>query len=146
MTHLGPLNFFLGISVSRIEKGMFLSQKKYATDLLDHSNMFGRSPCRTLIDISSKFRFSSLDATPVAISDVYTSRHFFCCTTDLPIYALFIHDPCKPHLYALNYILHYLHSTLDHGLHMYATTTSKLLAYSDADWGGCRTTRRSTSG
>lgn len=39
MTDLGDLNYFLGISVRRDSKGMFLSQKKYALDLLDRAHM-----------------------------------------------------------------------------------------------------------
>ncbi|GKC58604.1 ribonuclease H-like domain-containing protein [Tanacetum coccineum] len=33
MTDLGPLNYFLGVSVTRNTSGMFLSQQKYATEL-----------------------------------------------------------------------------------------------------------------
>nr|GEX20781.1 copia protein [Tanacetum cinerariifolium] len=38
------------------------------------------------------------------------------------------------------------YATLDHGLQLYASSTSQLVAYSDADWAGCPTTRCSTSG
>jgi hypothetical protein len=38
MTDLGPLQHFLGISVARNSKGMFLSQEQYTTELLDHAN------------------------------------------------------------------------------------------------------------
>nr|GEX40514.1 ribonuclease H-like domain-containing protein [Tanacetum cinerariifolium] len=61
MTDLGPLNYFLGVSVTRDTFGMFLSQQNYATEF-------------------------------------------------------------------------------------YSSSTSTLVAYSDADWAGCPTTRRSTSG
>jgi hypothetical protein len=43
-------------------------------------------------------------------------------------------------------VLRYLHGTLDHSLKLQCTTTSTLVAYSDADWAGCPDTRRSTSG
>ncbi|GJW34987.1 ribonuclease H-like domain-containing protein [Tanacetum coccineum] len=35
---------------------------------------------------------------------------------------------------------------LSYGIQLYSSTTSSLVAYSDADWAGCPTTRRSTSG
>ncbi|GJU67587.1 ribonuclease H-like domain-containing protein [Tanacetum coccineum] len=38
-----------------------------------------------------------------------------------------------------------LSGTLDHGLQLYTSLTSQLIAYSDADWAGFPTTRRSTS-
>ncbi|GJY68102.1 ribonuclease H-like domain-containing protein [Tanacetum coccineum] len=40
----------------------------------------------------------------------------------------------------------YVRGTLSYGLQLYSSTTSSLVAYSDADWAGCPTTRRSTYG
>ncbi|GJZ91789.1 ribonuclease H-like domain-containing protein [Tanacetum coccineum] len=59
---------------------------------------------------------------------------------------LFMHDPREPHFSALKRILRYVRGTLTSGLQLYSSTTSSLVAYSDADWAGCPTTRRSTSG
>nr|GFA40432.1 ribonuclease H-like domain-containing protein [Tanacetum cinerariifolium] len=36
--------------------------------------------------------------------------------------------------------------TLDYGLQLFASSTTSLVAYSDADWAGCPATRRSISG
>nr|GEU30757.1 ribonuclease H-like domain-containing protein [Tanacetum cinerariifolium] len=55
-------------------------------------------------------------------------------------------DPREPYFLALNWILRYVHDTLDHGLQLYSSSTASLVASSDADWAGCPTTRRSTSG
>ncbi|GJV74486.1 ribonuclease H-like domain-containing protein [Tanacetum coccineum] len=57
-----------------------------------------------------------------------------------------MHDPREPHFLALKDILRYVRSTLDFGLQLYASSTRSRVAYSDADWVGCPTTRRSTSG
>ncbi|GKE38194.1 ribonuclease H-like domain-containing protein, partial [Tanacetum coccineum] len=43
-------------------------------------------------------------------------------------------------------ILRYVHGTLDYGLQLFSSSTTELVAYSDADWAGCPTTRRSTFG
>nr|GEU72498.1 ribonuclease H-like domain-containing protein [Tanacetum cinerariifolium] len=59
---------------------------------------------------------------------------------------LYMHDPLEPHLAALKRILRYVHSTLDLGLYLYASSTTSLVVYTDADWAGCPSTRRSTSG
>ncbi|GKB50609.1 ribonuclease H-like domain-containing protein [Tanacetum coccineum] len=59
---------------------------------------------------------------------------------------LFMYDAREPHLSALKRILRYVRGTLTSGLQLYSSTTSSLVAYSDADWAGCPTTRRSTSG
>ncbi|GJT11118.1 ribonuclease H-like domain-containing protein [Tanacetum coccineum] len=54
MTDLGPLNYFLGVSVTRNTSGMFLSQQKYATKVLERAGMLTCNPCRTLVDTDSK--------------------------------------------------------------------------------------------
>ncbi|GJR09420.1 ribonuclease H-like domain-containing protein [Tanacetum coccineum] len=59
---------------------------------------------------------------------------------------LYMHDPREPHLSALKRILRYVRGTLDYGLQLFSSSTTILVAYSDADWAGCPTTRRSTSG
>ncbi|XP_021763659.1 protein FAM98A-like [Chenopodium quinoa] len=47
---------------------------------------------------------------------------------------------------ALKHILRYLQGTLSYGLHLYKSSRDRLVSYTDADWGGCPDTRRSTSG
>ena len=43
-------------------------------------------------------------------------------------------------------ILHYVKDSITLGLHLTGDTTLDLFAFSDADWTGCPTTRRSTMG
>lgn len=59
---------------------------------------------------------------------------------------LFMHDPREPHFTALKRILRYIKGTIDHGLQLTKSSITDLVAYSDADWAGCPSTRRSTSG
>ncbi|GKA12249.1 ribonuclease H-like domain-containing protein [Tanacetum coccineum] len=59
---------------------------------------------------------------------------------------LFMHDPREPYFHALKRVLRYIRGTLYLGLQLHATPTDALLAYSHADWGGCPSARRSTSG
>ncbi|XP_021759709.1 uncharacterized protein LOC110724573 [Chenopodium quinoa] len=46
----------------------------------------------------------------------------------------------------LKRIIRYVQGTIDHGLHLYPSSISTLVSYTDADWGGYPDTRRSTSG
>lgn len=62
-----------------------------------------------------------------------------------PIY-LYMDDPLEPHFTMLKRILIYVLSTMNHGLQLFSSLSRDLIAYSDADWGGCPVTRRSTSG
>lgn len=59
---------------------------------------------------------------------------------------LFMHDPREIHMHALERILRYVQGTITHGLQLYPSATTSLIAYTNADWGGCPDTRRPTSG
>lgn len=151
MTDLGALNYFLGISVTRNSKGMFLSQKKYALELLDRAHMATCNPTRTPVGTESKL---ASDGDHVSDPTLYHSfaggLQYLTFTRPDISYAvqqvcLHMHDPREPHVSALRRVLCYVRGTLDFGLQLYASSTSSLVAYSDADWAGCPTTRRSTS-
>ncbi|GKC86692.1 ribonuclease H-like domain-containing protein [Tanacetum coccineum] len=54
MTDLGSLNYFLSISITRDSSGMFLSQKKYAVEILERAGMVNCNLSRTPVDTESK--------------------------------------------------------------------------------------------
>ncbi|GJZ83167.1 ribonuclease H-like domain-containing protein [Tanacetum coccineum] len=152
MTDLGSLNYFLGISVTRDSSGMFLSQKKYAVEILERAGMVYCNPSRTPVDTESK-----MGTTGDVVSDLTLYRslagslQYITFTRPDISYAvqqvcLHMHDPREPHFSALKRILRYVCGTLDYGLQLFSSSTTDLVAYSDADWAGCPTTRRSTSG
>ncbi|GJY79652.1 ribonuclease H-like domain-containing protein [Tanacetum coccineum] len=152
MTDLGPLNYFLGISVTRDSSGLFLSQKKYAIEILEKAHMVSCNPSRTPVDTESKL---GVDGDPVSDPTLYRSLagslQYLTFTRPDISYAvqqvcLHMHDPREPHLSALKRILRYVQGTLNYGLQLFSSSTTDLVAYSDADWAGCPTTRRSTSG
>ncbi|GJY55513.1 ribonuclease H-like domain-containing protein [Tanacetum coccineum] len=152
MTDLGSLNYFLGISVTRDSSGMFLSQSRYAMEILERAHMLQCNPSRTPVDTESKL---GADGDPVSDPTLYRSLagalQYLTFTRPDISYAvqqvcLYMHDPREPHFSALKRILRYIRGTIDHGLQLFSASTTSLVAYSDADWAGCPTTRRSTSG
>ncbi|KAJ9560758.1 LOW QUALITY PROTEIN: hypothetical protein OSB04_005918, partial [Centaurea solstitialis] len=152
MSDLGPLSFFLGIAASRSKSGLFLSQSAFAQEILARADMVSCNPCSTPADTKTKL---AVDGEPVPDPTLYRSLagalQYLTFTRPDIAYAvqqvcLFMHDPRIPHLNALKRILRYLKGTLSHGLHIKASAVDRLVAYSDADWAGCPTTRRSTSG
>ncbi|GKG22398.1 ribonuclease H-like domain-containing protein, partial [Tanacetum coccineum] len=73
MTDLSSLNYFLGILVMRDSSGMFLSQCKYATEILERAHMVNCNPSWTPIDIESKI---GADGDPVSDLTLYLRMLF----------------------------------------------------------------------
>jgi len=147
------LSYFLGIVVTHHAGGLFLSQKKYAMEIIDRA---GISSCKSSpTPVDTKPKLSDTSSTPFEDPTLYRSLagtlQYLTFTRPDITYAvqhvcLFMHDPKDEHIHALKCILHYIQGTIDHGLHLYPSSTSTLVSYTDADWGGCPDTRRSTSG
>ncbi|GJX97393.1 ribonuclease H-like domain-containing protein [Tanacetum coccineum] len=152
MTDLGPLNYFLGISATRTTSGIFLSQKKYATEILEQAQMLNCNPCRTPVDTEKKLGPEGSPVTdPTLYRSLAGSLQYLTFTRPDLSYAvqqlcLYMHDPREPHLNAMKRVLRYLRGTTDFGLQLFRSPTSQLIAYSDAYWAGCPAMRRSTSG
>ncbi|GJU51077.1 ribonuclease H-like domain-containing protein [Tanacetum coccineum] len=117
-----------GISVICDSSGMFLSQHKYSTNTLEQAPMVNCNPSRTPVDTESKH---GDDGDPVSDPTLYRSLEGSLQ------YLTFTRQNIS---YAMQ------HVTLDHGLQLFSSSTTYVAAYSDADWAGCPTTRRSTSG
>ena len=54
MKDLGPLSYFLGISVTRHDGGLFLSQSTYASDIIARAGMTWGKPSATPVDTKKK--------------------------------------------------------------------------------------------
>ena len=59
---LGKLKYFLGIEVAHSEKGIFLSQQKYVTDLLKETGKTACKPVSTPMDPNIKLGIAEEDA------------------------------------------------------------------------------------
>ena len=148
MIDMGPLHHFLGVSVQRRGDSLFLSQREYMLDILDHAGMSHCKPSSTPVDTHSKL---SADGVSVADPSQYRSLagalQYLTFTRPDIAYAvqqvcLYMHDPREPHLSALKRILRYRQGTLDLGLHLHRTSPADLTVYTDADWVGCPDTRK----
>ncbi|GKA39678.1 ribonuclease H-like domain-containing protein [Tanacetum coccineum] len=67
---VGSLNYFLGISVTHDSSGMFLSQRKYATEILEWAHMVSCNSSMNPVDTESKL---GDDDDPVSNSTLYQS-------------------------------------------------------------------------
>ncbi|GKA20547.1 putative reverse transcriptase domain-containing protein [Tanacetum coccineum] len=120
MKDLGSLNYFLGIFAQRSTSGLFLSQSKFAEEILERAHMQYCNPCRTHVDTEPKL---GSDGDPVSDPTLYRSL----------VGALQYLTFTRPNI---SYAVQQLH----------ASCIAQLTAYTDADWAGCPITRRSTLG
>ena len=149
---MGALSFFLGIDVKRTKEGFHLTQDRYAEDILERVGMTSCKPIATPIDAKGKL---DADGTPVDDAHSYRSlagalQYLTITRPDITFVVqqvcLHMHDPRTPHLALLKRILWYIRGTTQHGLMLRASSDFNITTYSDANWGGCPDTRRSTSG
>ena len=153
MKDLGPLSYFLGISVQRSLDSLFLSQARYAQELLARAKMNDCNPVHTPVDTAGKLGATSgeLLDDPTTYRSLAGALQYLTFTRPDFSYAvqqicMYMHAPRTGHLHALKRLLRYVKGTLNMGVMMKASPLSNLIAYTDADWAGCPDTRRSTSG
>jgi hypothetical protein len=152
MKDLGPLHFFLGIEVNCFSGGLFLSQQKYARDILSKASMSSCNPIGT--PLAQKLKLHSKDDSLVNAtyfcSLVGTLQYLTLTRPDLThavnLVCQFMHQPGLSHLQAVKRILRYLQGTLHYGIRLLSRSSLNLYGFSDADWAGCPDTRRSTTG
>ncbi|XP_066374684.1 uncharacterized mitochondrial protein AtMg00810-like [Miscanthus floridulus] len=97
MKDLGNLHHFLRMQVQQRPDGLFLSQRQYMQEILDHVGMAACKPCSTLVDTCSKV--SALDGAPISDATSFAGAlHYLTFTRPDISYAiqqvcLHMHDP-----------------------------------------------------
>jgi hypothetical protein len=69
MKDLGHLGYFLGLEVSSDSTGYYLSQAKYASDLLSHAGLTDTKVVSTPLEMNA--RLTPLDGTPLSDATLY---------------------------------------------------------------------------
>nr|GEY79612.1 ribonuclease H-like domain-containing protein [Tanacetum cinerariifolium] len=144
--YLGSLNYFLVIFVTRDSSRMFLSQKKYAVEIFKKAHIVNYNYSWTLVDSESKL---GADDDPISDLTLYqslaVSLQYLTFTRPNISYVvqqvcLYMHEPREPYFLAFKRVLMYVRGTLNYGLQLFSSSTTDLVAYSDADWAGFPTT------
>lgn len=152
---LGELHYFLGIEVNKVKDGILLTQEKYATDLLKRIGMTNCKPVSTPLSTSEKL--SAHEGSPLGPEDSTQYRSIVGAlqylTLTRPDIAFsvnkvcqFLHSPTTEHWTAVKRILRYIRSTTNLGLRIGKSQSTRVSAFSDADWAGSPDDRRSTGG
>ena len=153
MTRMGELNFFLGLQIKQLDSGIFISQEKYARDLVSKFGMTTASgkptPMATNKYLSKEDLSKHVDRKLYrgmigSLLHITTSRpdimHSVC------LCARYRSQPKETHLKAVKPIISYVKYTSDYGLFYPKNDSFNLISYCDADYAGCKSDRKSTSG
>ena len=150
---LGHLKYFLGIEVSRFDKGIFLSQRKYALDLLQETGMSACQPVDTPVEEGLKLCVET-NQVPVDKGryQMLIGRLMYLAHTKpdlayaLSIVSQFMHNPGEQRMNAVMLILRYMKSAPGKSILFTKNVDCQSVdAYSDDDWAGVIDDRRSTS-
>lgn len=151
-----PASYFLGIEIEHIEnRGIKISQKAYAKKILERFNFQDSKPVSTPIikepvlptsneesDKQSNFPYRQAVGALMYLMigtrpDLAYSVSFLSRTLE---------TPTEEDVVRLKRVLRYVKGTYDLGILYHLNSRCTLECYSDADFGGCSTTGRSTSG
>ncbi|XP_020682117.1 uncharacterized protein LOC110099340 [Dendrobium catenatum] len=151
MKHLGPVHDFLGIKINKHAQSYFLSQRQYATSILQQTDLINCNPvvnptCTKLPEklvtdsklldpslyrrITGSLQYLTLTRPDIAFSVNQLSQH--------------MHAPQQQHAFMLKKLLRYIKGTLDFGIPIHKTDLV-LTSFSDADWAGDPNSRKLTS-
>ncbi|KAL9996375.1 putative RNA-directed DNA polymerase [Helianthus debilis subsp. tardiflorus] len=150
---LGPLKFFLGIEVARINEGLVLSQRKYILDILEDAGMTGCCPSPFPMEQNLKLdkceeeqRVDGQQYRRLVGRLLYLQATRPDVTFAVNVLSQFVSDPRQSHMEAANRVLRYLKATAGQGILLPKAGGTNLTVYSDSDWLGCPFTRRSRTG
>ncbi|XP_071714344.1 uncharacterized mitochondrial protein AtMg00810-like [Rutidosis leptorrhynchoides] len=133
MKDLGSSHYFLGISVTRNDHGLLLSQEKYAEDIISRAGMTNCKTIKTPVDTNGKMSSTN--------GPSYSDPTEFRSLAGALQYLTFTRPTSL-----MQFNRSVIRCTISHGLQLTKSSMSSLVSYTDADLGGCPDTRRSTSG
>lgn len=120
---LGPLHFFLGLEVKRDKSRLFLSQSKYALDLLKRTNMVGAKPCHSPACPSTKLVPGDGDflENPTEFRSLVGGLQYLTWTRPEISFAVnqvcqHMQRPTTAHMTVAKRILRYIKGTVDHDI------------------------------
>ena len=150
---MGELTFFLGLQVHQSPRGIFLSQSKYALEIL---KKFGMQTCDTYATPMTHTKKLDADlhgklVDPTKYRSIIGSLMYLTASRPDIVFAVYLCSryqsrPTETHLSEAKRILRYIKGTINLGIWYPKDSGFELIAFSDADHAGCLDSRKSTSG
>ncbi|KAK2363075.1 hypothetical protein QL285_088089 [Trifolium repens] len=153
MSLVGELTYFLGLQVKQMEDTIFISQSKYAKNIVKKFGMENanhkRTPAATHLKLSKDEHGVSVDQSlyrSMIGSLLYLTASRPDISFAVGVCARYQAEPKMSHLNQVKRILKYVSGTSDYGILYSHGEDTRLLGYCDADWVGSADDRKSTSG
>ena len=153
MKDLGYLSYFFDLKITYSTDGLYITQAKYASELLSRVGLTDSNTVDTLVELNAHLTLSG--EKPLSNPSLYKylvgSLIYLIDIHPNISYAIhqvsqYLSAPRLTHYVAILYILRYLKDTLFHGL-FYSTQSPLVLhAFFDADWAVDPIDLRSTTG
>jgi hypothetical protein len=150
---MGELKFFLVFQVKQLEKGTFISQEKYARDMLKKFEMDKAKTAKTPMPTNGKLGLGENDkAVDQKVYRSMIGSFLYLCASrpdimlSVGMCARFQSAPKECHFVVVKRILRYLVLTPTLGLWYPKGSTFELIGYMDSDWASDKVDRKSTSG
>ena len=153
MTMMGELNYFHGLQIKQTNDGIFVNQANYCKELIKKFGMENSKHLATPMNTScylDKDEFGQpVDPRQYrgmirSLLDLSASRPDIMLSVCMC--ARFQSNPKFSHLMAVKKIIRYLLGTISLGLWYPKNSLCKQVGYSDSDFAGSKTDRKSTSG
>jgi hypothetical protein len=153
MKYLGIMHYFLGIEVWQSPERIFLNQGKYTVEILKIFNMLECKSMNTpmeaklklLVDTSSELIDATLYRQIIgSLMYLMNTRPEICFAVNT--LSQFLVEPRHVHLVDAKHVMRYLKGTIDYGLNYNGDHNFTLSGYTDADWAGSVSDRKSTLG
>nr|GEX84343.1 cysteine-rich RLK (receptor-like protein kinase) 8 [Tanacetum cinerariifolium] len=135
---LGDLSYFLGLEVCKNDQGIFISQKKYTTNLLKENGVLNAKPYKLPMDQHVKLQADI--GTPLPDPEVYRrliGKLIISPSPDIcyivQLLSQFMQNPTSIHMQAVKHLLRYLLSAHGQGIILAKSSAVYLTTYCDSN-------------
>ncbi|KAK1558510.1 hypothetical protein Q3G72_003173 [Acer saccharum] len=153
MSLVGELSYFLGLQIRQLDDEIFISQAKYAKNLVKKFGLEKAKHCdtpmSTTLKLSKDASGKSVDQTlyrGMIGSLLYLTASRPDISFSVGVCARYQSDPKESHLSSVKRVIRFVNGTSNYGIWYSFDTNPSLVGYSDADWAGNCDDRKSTLG